>query len=358
MAINPLALILQQEELNRKYPGLLAPLPANMAGEGVTVIPPETMGTEPIVATANMPTPSATTSISPADLVPRSLGNLEFAQEVAQANANTEKGMQHKGMFGLKGTLRDVLGILGDSLLVGSGRESVYDKARQREREGDAMAGFTADPAAAAERMTGLNPAAAAKMQDLALTEQLKRQQLASIDQYRQMQMENRRFEMTEKASNVIARIFASPVAKTRPDLAMRQAQEVAARAGVPLDQLGVRPDMSPQEMEMYGSRDMTVNQTMQLPFTERRVKVAETNAVANTTRANRPPVGRAPPATTNIQSYVGEDGYKYTQRSDGSVIKSPTKVKPEGRRSTPRPTGIGAPVAPPGFKYVKKPKQ
>ena len=84
-------------------------------------VPPETTGPEIPVYGKNIPVPAASQTINPEDLVPRSLGNLQQAQEVQQANKNTQDGIQHKGMFGLKGTLRDVLGLLGDSFLVGSG---------------------------------------------------------------------------------------------------------------------------------------------------------------------------------------------------------------------------------------------
>lgn len=49
---------------------------------------------------------------------------------------------EHKGLFGVKGTLRDVLGFIGDAY-TGNGR---YAALRRQERMGDAARGFQDDP--------------------------------------------------------------------------------------------------------------------------------------------------------------------------------------------------------------------
>ncbi len=49
------------------------------------------------------------------------------------------------GMFGVKGTLRDVIGTLGDAFLVQSGNAPMYAPRRREERIGDAMRGMTQD---------------------------------------------------------------------------------------------------------------------------------------------------------------------------------------------------------------------
>lgn len=54
------------------------------------------------------------------------------------------------GAFGLKGTLRDVIGTIGDALLVGSGRKAMYApqraKEKQQEQLAQAGANFSNDP--------------------------------------------------------------------------------------------------------------------------------------------------------------------------------------------------------------------
>lgn len=83
------------------------------------------------------------------DSQPLNLGNAGMLLEAQEAAKNNP---QHKGMFGVKGTLRDVLGLVGDSLLMGGGGKAIYQPTRQREKESDAMQGFTQDPQAAIER--------------------------------------------------------------------------------------------------------------------------------------------------------------------------------------------------------------
>ena len=296
MAISPVHLINKQEEINRKYPGLLTALPSATTDQ----VSPETIGNEPIIASGTRGTNVQSPTISAEDLIPKSLGNLEFAQEAQQANKNTQDGIQHKGLLGVKGTLRDILGYVGDTLLAGSGHSPIYGRVRQQERLGDAMAGYTSDPLAAAERVAQIDPNAGMKLQELAVNNELKKAQLSSIENYRQTQVEARRNEIATKTQTQIARLFVSPVAKTRPDLAMRQAKILANRVNIPLEELGVREDMTPEEMQLYSSGDMTVNQTMQLPYKERMTSVAEQNADANTTRANRAPPGRPAPNPTS----------------------------------------------------------
>lgn len=116
------------------------------------LIPPE------IVVNAKKQQEAATTEDDPA---PPNLGNRSMIEEAQQAKGNAPK---HKGMFGIKGTLRDVLGLLGDSLLSGSGRQAIYSPVKQKETQGDALSGFTQNPLAAFERMSQVNPEFAAEL--------------------------------------------------------------------------------------------------------------------------------------------------------------------------------------------------
>ena len=322
-------------------------------------VPPETTGPEIPVYGKNIPVPAASQTINPEDLVPRDIGNADFAEEAAKANNTTQerlndKGLQHKGMFGLKGTLRDVLGLLGDSFLVGSGHASEYDKVRQREREGDAMAGFTQDPSGAAERLSGVNPAAAKIVQGLAIQEQIRKAQLESVNIARQQQEDARRFQVYTNAQKVISNIFASPVAQTNPDLALRQAKFIAQRSQVPLEEFGLHENMTPEEVKLLAAQNMTPNQAAQLPYKERMTAVAEQNADANTTRANRPPAGRAPPVR-NIGQVDAEvaDAVLSGRATPDQIKYYNDRLKHGTGRGTPRPSGVVGP--PPGFKLGRK---
>ncbi len=63
-------------------------------------------------------------------------------------SAGRPKG-EHKGIFGVKGTLRDILGVIGDGLT----GNMAYSGLRRQERFGDAARGFQDDPRGSIDRL-------------------------------------------------------------------------------------------------------------------------------------------------------------------------------------------------------------
>lgn len=121
-----------------------------------------------IVASARNVAPAETEPSAPPNM-----GNRDFLDEAANASKNAP---QRKGMFGTRGTLRDILGTLGDAFLVQSGNKAVYAPHRQAERESDQLAGFTQDPLAAIERLaSGGNAPAAMDLSKEYNTDQVRR---------------------------------------------------------------------------------------------------------------------------------------------------------------------------------------
>lgn len=59
----------------------------------------------------------------------------------------------HKGLFGLKGTARDILGVLGDGLTVGYGGKAIYAPRRAAEKAGDAGRDMMTNPIEAVKRL-------------------------------------------------------------------------------------------------------------------------------------------------------------------------------------------------------------
>lgn len=284
MAFSPFALLgMGQEGLDVDENG--NPININRA--------PDTVGTESILVNGAQ----SRGPVEPADLVPRSLGNKDFIDEARQAQENAP---EHKGMFGTKGTLRDVLGLLGDAFLVQNGDKSVYDVGREREKLSDAMAGFTQDPTGAAERAAYVNPEMGYKLRELQGKDEFRQAQLKSLDASRTSQANDRTFGNYKDTRDYIARMFASDAARKNPAKAMAAAENAARMAGVTLEQLGVTENMSDEDRAIYAAGDMKVNQTMQLPYTERRVSASERQAAASETRANRPPAARAAPNPTS----------------------------------------------------------
>jgi len=77
----------------------------------------------------------------------------------------TDELVQRKGVFGVKGTLRDILGLVGDSFLVGSGKKAIYQPIREQEKLGSAIYGYNDDPVAAIDRTALVNPETAMDLQ-------------------------------------------------------------------------------------------------------------------------------------------------------------------------------------------------
>lgn len=72
--------------------------------------------------------------------------------------------IQHKGMFGVHGTLRDIIGGLGDAMLVQAGRNPMYDPARDQEKIGDAFQQHGFGTPEAMQAVAAINPQLAQQM--------------------------------------------------------------------------------------------------------------------------------------------------------------------------------------------------
>lgn len=85
----------------------------------------------------------------------------QIAPEQSQMPAPQDEGIQvsggtpyeHKGRFGVKGTLRDILGTLGDAFLVQSGNKPMYAPRRQEEMKADALQNFMDEVGGPASRL-------------------------------------------------------------------------------------------------------------------------------------------------------------------------------------------------------------
>lgn len=298
-------------------------------------------------------------------------GNREVLQAAMDSLNSTGQAVrsdpQRTGMFGIKGTLRDILGTLGDAFLVQGGAQAVYAPRRQQERMADAMAGFSAgDPASLQSSMERLSAAGFGKeamgLFEAASQAQARQAAAQTAQQSAESQAGDRRWGNIKDARNAIARLFASSQAIKNPLLADTQAARIAQAAGVTLEDLGITANMTPEERAMYATGDMTVNQQMQVPFTERRVATGERNAQ---TAANRPgPQPRATPNPTEasiaapLLAKVAR-GIPLTPGEQDALDRTAPAPSSTGRRgSTPlraAPGGTAAPGAAPGWSVPRR---
>jgi len=108
---------------------------------------------------------------------------------------------EHKGLFGMHGTLRDIIGILGDGL---SGKP-VYSQGRHQEKMSDAMLNFTNDPLSAIQAMSQVDPQAAMDMNKQYQNEQTDREQAKMMAAYRQAQMEAATAAKQQKGLGIVS---------------------------------------------------------------------------------------------------------------------------------------------------------
>lgn len=75
--------------------------------------------------------------------VPQNIPSPAPVQEesIPEIVAEGRDPIEHKGLFGVKGTLRNILGLLGDSYLMANGRDPYYSNIRRQELASDQLAG-------------------------------------------------------------------------------------------------------------------------------------------------------------------------------------------------------------------------
>ena len=108
---------------------------------------------------------------------------------------------EHKGLFGIKGGLRNFLGTLGDGL---AGNNN-FARLRQQEREGDALINFGMDPLGAVQNLMAVNPEKGMELQDNLIKQRNAEVQNAALAEYRKAQMEALKAARTQKGLGVVA---------------------------------------------------------------------------------------------------------------------------------------------------------
>ncbi len=231
----------------------------------------------------------------PDDVAPPSLGNAANLIEAQSAAANVP---QRKGMFGTKGTLRDILGLVGDAFLVQSGNKQVYAPKRAQERMSDALSGFTQNPLAAIERLANENPDAAAELL-----------QHYQVNQAKMAANQQSAAEASDKNYQNYGRLFSQYMGSASPETYGRLApllKTLKTRGGLG-DEYEV-PDVYDENLaRSYQYGGMPANQQIgseqrdrSLAQGDKKISIAQQNADSNRIRANRAPQPRQAPNPTS----------------------------------------------------------
>lgn len=276
------------------------------------------------------------------------MDNTEAIRKRKRAVEAGEEEADRRGMFGVGGTLRDVLGLIGDSYLVGQGRNPMYMARRDKERLSDAQAGFSVNPRAAAERMGYYDPAAGREALSDYEQQELRKAQQQSLEDTRQSQIEVRNYNLLKDGRALAQRILAQPGA-FGPDgqlspAAQRLLANAAQNSGTTVEGL-IGQDMTPEALRLFGEADMTVNQQRNLPIAQQRADASTSQARSSAIRAARPPAGSRPPQITEAQMLDNFMKIPPNQRTPEQQNFIDKKTKPATRggrslRSDPLGTG------------------
>lgn len=268
------------------------------------------------------------------------------------------------GALGVKGTLRDVLGILGDSFLIGTGNKAHYRPIRQEEKKSDALFGMTGGPAAqreAIERYTQLDGKGGAELYDKYQDNQHNDDVLASQEKARTALDSDRRFTNLNQGQAQVARWFKA--AGDDPDkqgAAMAYTQQMAQRLGVTPEELLVSDSMTPAQRAVLAGGDMTVNQqTIDYDRDATRAQRGELEQMKERGRMARdnPPAPRSQRAQTELEYYreVGaKDPAKRTQ-AERDFYKKYTKGTGKGSALSDILESGSKSGSAPKFRYVRQ---
>lgn len=317
----------------------------------------------PITVNGQTSTPQPAQEEAPS----HSLGNVLAIQERDQAIKNSQDAADHQGMFHTKGTLRDVLGLLGDAFLVQGGRNRIYAPAREQEKASDALAGYTQNPQAymdAAERVSAIDPEMGLKMATQAQAQQLG-QQKNLIDAMRAQQGSRHDAAADYKTGIGLWAQYSGALAKN-PKLGqnpqfLQAMQEIKDQYGLgdgyDLPAQGENLDTGLYSGYQFGGTPPPAQ--IQVPFRERAAAAAEKNAEAHMINARRPPAGRAAPNPTSASIAAPilrkiQNGKPITPGEEEILTRTGYGESLKGRGSTRKSGQSGPPgVAPGQFKVL-----
>lgn len=266
-----------------------------------------------------------------------------------------EQDGKHRGVAGVA---RDILGTLGDFLLTRLHMPAMYAPAQEARKLAAAQANIDTDPVGSIQQVSSIDPVFGAKLRDQYIDNSRLAASQASTAEARDARLAQAAALQNEKNRNTSASYLGSLVGVPEADRATNYAairQRLLSRYGTSDPQLandlpetydpvavdsfidGAVPVGTQRSQRLQATRDAATDADRDAARGERvrhntvterqgdaRIGISAQRAAA----AGRPRPARA----TNVQSYTGEDGYRYTQRSDGTTVKSPTRVRPTGR--------------------------
>ncbi len=271
---------------------------------------------------------------------------------------NTQITPDHKGLFGIKGTFRDILGALGDGLSHSSG----YSDQRQRERLGDASIGMADDPLQAVRNLSaaGFGSEAMKLLDNTQQNETMKSYRKAQAGNQAAMQAQKQAAVDQQRRGNISSYLGAvgrskdpaAAYAKVRPML-----QKLVDEGGYTDYELPEKYDAD--TILMGANRGISPKDQVTLDQGDRRVSAYEsgvTNANANrdagtgikqqNANTSAASLGERRAARAEGQgniskTFVDDQGVVRTLTKTGKVGTTGVKARPTGKAPTAAQTAV-----------------
>lgn len=318
---------------------------AQATGQDGPLIPPAPPGYPPNTQPLPMDMPQAAPVEAP-----------QVSQDIQGEEEIVAKGLdpiEHKGLFGVKGTLRDVLGLLGDTYLMANGRDPYYAPIRERESQGGILAGqyqnneeenFINNPALAIQRLAeqGYSKEAQSLYQDYTKNQQA--EAVAKLNEARLGRQELRDAQLAkqgdiaaqDKAVNVISRLITGARSQQELDALRGPAEAYLRRAGLVDPETGQLVSPLPTKYG-EGSRTWGIQ-----PYQAERLEDFDTGLGIQQQRANTDAATSRPRADTPLEEYRRLSGIPENRRTPEQKAFM-NKYTSTGKRSGRRTGGGGS---------------
>ncbi len=257
-----------------------------------------------------------------------------LVEEQPPADITVSKPEERKGMFGVKGTLRDILGTLGDAFLVNAGRDPVYSPRRQQEKYADALGeGFNADNAMnAVDRLqqAGMGKEAMALYNQIQ-EQEVARQKAAAANSYQCARTMDQGYQN-------LGRLFAGADEKSFPAL-----RAIAERRA---SMYGIDPSELPTDLagaKRWGLDTYRNNRLEQFDDEQDLREQNVNNQMSNRNRNTGIAAGRA--AEYGRHNRASEDNTRRGQDMTDARVRGSAGYTGKGRRAAPSSGGNAPPV-------------
>lgn len=278
------------------------------------------------------------------------LSRIPGAQETFGVPSVLGSPQQHKSPLGIGGKARDILGGIGDALLIAHGHDPSYAPKRMREQVGDALPGLLGnDPSGTIQQIMQINPELGFSLLQAVQKNEIESRKATAQINKDQVGQDKDLLEMTDRARSIASRMF-SMAPNTPEDWARTKAAVLQMYKNRGITDYPEIPDERPTDPNWFENYGMTADQKGRLDETYRRdnANVAiqtgrlHQQAIATAARTAQQATNTAADAlqgaarTVVEAGKVGVSAANTQQRAEKAGLSGGTSAKPAGNSSPP----------------------